>query len=84
MVNVFGSTGEEGSLGNIQAVRKLLAISGRYSDYFIEIQASHELGYPAYLKALQPLYLHLRSRYFAWNNFKRCNESALPRILERR
>ena len=48
MVNVFGSTGEEGSLGNIQVLRKVIAIRGRYGDYLEEIQASHKLGYPAY------------------------------------
>ena len=48
MVYVFGSTGEEGSRGNIQVLRKVIAISGRYGDYFNEIQASHKLGYPAY------------------------------------
>ena len=39
MVNVFGSdsTGEEGSLGNLQVLRKVK-----------DIQASHKLGYPAY------------------------------------
>ena len=48
MVNVFGSTGEQRCLGNIQVVRKVIAISGRYGDYFNGIQASNELGYPAY------------------------------------
>ena len=28
--------------------RKVIAISGRYGDYFNDIQASHKLGYPAY------------------------------------
>ena len=50
MVNVFGgdSTGEEGSLGNRQGLRKVIAISGKYVGYVKEIQASHKLGYPAY------------------------------------
>ena len=50
MVNVIGSdsTGEEGSLGNLQVKRKVIAISGKYIDYVKEIQASHKLGYPAY------------------------------------
>ena len=48
MVNVFGdSIGEEG-LGNLQVLRKVIAISGKYADYVNEIQASHKLGYPAY------------------------------------
>ena len=50
MVNVFGSTGEK-SLENIQVVRKVIAISGRYGDYFNGIQASNDLAYPAYLIA---------------------------------
>ena len=48
MVNVFGSTGEEGSPGNNQVVRKVIAISGKLGNYFNEIQASHKVGYPAY------------------------------------
>ena len=49
MVNIFGdSTGEEGGLGNLQVLRKVIAISGKYGDYVKEIQASHKLGYPAY------------------------------------
>ena len=41
MVNVFGdSFGEGGGLGNIQVLRKVIAISGKY--------ASHKLGYPAH------------------------------------
>ena len=49
MVNVFGaSTGEEGGLGNLQVLRKVIAIGGKYGDYFKEIQVSHKLGYPAY------------------------------------
>ena len=50
MANVFDSdsTGEEGSLGNLQGLRNVIAISGRYVDYVKEIQASHKLGYPAY------------------------------------
>ena len=48
MVNVFGdSIGEEG-LGNLQVLRKVIAVSGRYVDYINEIQTSHKLGYPAY------------------------------------
>ena len=48
MVNVFGdSTGGEGSLGNLQLLRKVIAISGMYVEYVKEIQASHKLGYPA-------------------------------------
>ena len=47
MDNVFGdSTG--GGLGNLQVLRKVIAISGKYGDYVKEIQASHKLGYPAY------------------------------------
>ena len=49
MVNVFGdSTGEEGGLANLQVLRKVTSISGKYVDYVKEIQASHKLGYPAY------------------------------------
>ena len=50
MDNVFGSnsTGEEGSLGNLLVLRKVIAISGRYVDYVKGIQHSHKLGYPAY------------------------------------
>ena len=34
MVNVFGdSTGEEGGLGNLQVLRKVIAISGKHADY---------------------------------------------------
>ena len=48
MVNVFGgSIGEEG-LGNLQVLRKVIEINGKYTDYINEIQASHKLGYPAY------------------------------------
>ena len=47
MVNVLGdSTGEEG-VGNLQLLRKVIAISGKYADYINEIHASHKLGYPA-------------------------------------
>ena len=49
MVNVFDdSAGEEGGLGNLQVLRKMIAISGKYADYIDKIQASHKLGYPAY------------------------------------
>ena len=41
MVDVFGSTGEEGSLGNLQVLRRMIAISGTYVDYVKEIHASH-------------------------------------------
>ena len=48
MVNLFGdSIGEEG-LGNLQVLRKVIAISGKYAGYVSEIQASLKLGYPAY------------------------------------
>ena len=48
MDNVFGDNiGEEG-LGNLQVLRKVIAVSGMYVDYINEIQASHKLGYPAY------------------------------------
>ena len=34
MFNVFGySTGEEGGLGNLQLLRKVIAVSGKYGDY---------------------------------------------------
>ena len=34
MVNVFGeTTGEEGGLGNLQVLRKVVAISGKYVDF---------------------------------------------------
>ena len=47
--NVFGdSTSEEGGLRNLQVLRKVIAISGKYVDYIDEIQASHKFGYPAY------------------------------------
>ena len=47
-MTVFGdSIGEEG-LGNLQVLRKVITISGKYADYVKEIQASHKLGYPAY------------------------------------
>ena len=40
MVNIFSdSTGEEGGLGNLQVLRKVIAISGKYADYLDEIQA---------------------------------------------
>ena len=48
MVNVFGESIGEGGLGNLQVLRKVIAISGKYSDYINDIQASQELGYPAY------------------------------------
>ena len=48
IVNVFGdSIGEEG-LGNLQVLRKVIAINGNYADYINEIQTAHKLGYPAY------------------------------------
>ena len=47
LVTIFGdSIGEEG-LGNLQVLGKVIAISGKYTDYANEIQASHKLGYPA-------------------------------------
>ena len=49
MFNVFGdSTCKEGGLGNLQVSIKVIAVSGKYGDYVKEIQASHNLGYPAY------------------------------------
>ena len=96
MVNVFGSTGEEGSLGNIQAARKVIAISGRYGDYFNKIQASHKLGYPDYRIAHEgspTLVFTFENKSFCLGahrretigiTSKRCNESTLPRILEGR
>ena len=49
MVNVFvDSTGEEGGLGNLQVLRKVIVISGKYVDYVKEIQALRKLGYLAY------------------------------------
>ena len=49
MINAFGdSTGEEGGLGNLQVLRKVISISGKYGDYVKEIQDSHKLGYPTY------------------------------------
>ena len=45
MVNVFG---EDGGLGNPRVLRKMIIIIGKSSDFVKEIQASHELGYPAY------------------------------------
>ena len=49
MVNVFGdSIGEVGGLGNLQVVRKVITISGKYVDYTNGIHASHKLGFPAY------------------------------------
>ena len=47
MVNVFG----EEALGNLQVLRKVKTISGKYAGYVNEIQASHKLGYPAYRTA---------------------------------
>ena len=41
MVNVFGdSIDEEGGLGNLQVLRKVIAISGKYVEYIDELQAS--------------------------------------------
>ena len=96
MVNVFGdSTGEERGLGNRQVLRKVIAISGKYVDYIKEMQASGKLGYPAYRIASEGS----PTRAFTYEkkgcllgsssgagraNFTSCNESALPRILERR
>ena len=48
MANVFVDSTGEGGLGNLQVLRKLIVISGKYVDYINEIQASHKLGYPAY------------------------------------
>ena len=48
VVDVFGDSASEGGLGNLQVLRKVIAISGKYVDYVKEIQASHKLGYPAY------------------------------------
>ena len=42
MVNVFGE------LGNLQVLRKVIVISGKYADYINDIQASQKLEYPAY------------------------------------
>ena len=94
MVNVFGSTGDEESSGSIQAVRKVIAISGRYDDYFNEIQASHKLEYPAYRIAPEGsptlLFTYDNGVYCLGahglgcnegSNSRRCNENALPRIL---
>ena len=66
MVNVFGdSIGEEGGQGNLQVLRKVIAISGKYVDYIDEIQASQKLGYPAYRIASEgppTFYLRMRTR----------------------
>ena len=48
MVNIFGDSIDEEGLGNLQVLRKVIVISGKYADYVSEIQASHKLGYPAY------------------------------------
>ena len=63
MVNVFGSTGEEGSLGNIQLFRKAIAISGRYGDYLrFKLHTNYGIQLNEYnLKTLQLLYLHIRT-----------------------
>ena len=48
MVNVFGDSIGGKGLGNLQVLRKVIAISGKYADYVNGIQASHKLGYAAY------------------------------------
>ena len=54
----------------IQAVRKVIAISGRYGDYLNEIQASHKLGYPAYRIAPEGsptlVFTYDNGVFFAW------------------
>ena len=95
-VNVFGdSTGEEGGLGNLQVLRKVIAISGNYGDYGKEIQASHKLGYPAYriVPEGSPTFVFTyENKVFSLGAHHQhiyeltplANENALPRILERR
>ena len=69
MVNVFGeSIGEEGP-GNLQVLRKVIVISGKYADYVNEIKASHKLGYPAYRIAPEasPIFVFTyENNLFAW------------------